>query len=192
MAIGAGIASAGIGIFQTGSAIIGARKDRKAIEEFDRQELINPFKDLPISTLKSEQQTEANLSRVATSVDALQRGGTRAILGGLPRISESNILFQNLISQDLEEQETRRNLLIAEGEERIRAIQENREVNALLGLGQSLQTNRQDAVSGFENIISSGLALTSAFGGNLTPEQRLENKKVRNTARENRIALRNQ
>ena len=193
MAIGAGVASAGIGIFQTAKGIIGERKDRKTIEEFKRQKLINPFRDIPISTLKSEQQTEAGLSRFATSVDVLQRGGTRAILGGLPKVSESNILLQNLISQDLEEQEIRRNLLIAEGEEKIRGIQENREINALLGLGQSLQTNRQDAASGFANIISSGLALTSAFDEEgLTPDEKAAKRSTRRTARENRIALRNQ
>jgi len=161
-------ASLGLGTIQAVSGASRARQAEKAIEEFERQKLINPFKDLPISTLKSEQQTEAGLSRLATSVDVLQRGGTRAILGGLPRVSESNIMLQNLISQDLEEQENRRNLLIAQGEEKIRAIQENREVNALLGLGQSLQVGRQDTASGIQNIISSGLALSSSTGGGNT------------------------
>lgn len=168
MAVGAAVASAGIGIYQTVSGISRAKQSQKAIQEFKRQELINPFTNLPISTLKSEQQTEAGLSQFATSTEALQRGGTRAILGGLPRVSESNIMLQNIISQDLEEQENRRNILIAQGEEKIRSIQENREIAALQGLGQSFQTGRQDAASGVQNIISSGLALSSSLGSNNT------------------------
>lgn len=162
MATGAAIASGGIGLFQTAQGFVRARESEKAIEEFQRQELINPFRDIPISTLRSEQQTEAGLSRAATSVEALQRGGTRAVLGGLPRVSESNILLQSQISADLEEQERRRNILIAQGEERIRGIQESREIAALQGLGQSFQTGRQDIASGLQNIISSSLAISSA------------------------------
>lgn len=158
--------SLGLGAAQTVSGLIGAGKDRKAIQNFKRQELINSNENIQISTLKSDQQTDANLSNFATSVEALQRGGTRAVLGGLPRINEGNILLQNQISQDLEDQDKQRDILIAQGEERIRAIQEGREVNALQGLGQSLQTNRQDAFSGAQNIISSGLALDSSIKAN--------------------------
>lgn len=169
MATGSAIASAGIGLFQTAQGFVRERKATKAIEEFNRQELINPFRDVPISTLRSEQQTEAGLSRAATSVEALQRGGTRAVFGGLPRLQESNILLQSQISADLEEQERRRNILIAQGEEKIRGIQESREVAALQGLGQSLQVGRQDIASGAQNIVLSGLALGSSLDNSNRP-----------------------
>lgn len=192
MATGAGIASTGLGIFQTVSSMSRAKKAEEAIKNFKRQELINPFKNIQISTLKSDQETEANLSRFATSVDTLQRGGTRAVFSGLPKITESNILLQNLISQDLEKQDLDRSFAIAEGEEDIREIQENREINALLGLGQSLQTGRQDAMSGISNIFSSGMALTSALDlEGLTPEQKTAKTLARRKARENRLAIRN-
>jgi hypothetical protein len=163
MAVGTGIASLGLAIGQTVAGGIRAKKDRKAIHDFRRQDLINPLENIQISTLRSDKQTDANLSNFATSVDALQRGGTRAISTGLPRINEGNILVQNQILQDLEDQDQQRNILIAQGEERIRAIREGREINALQGLGQSLQTNRQDTFSGTQNIISSSLALTAAL-----------------------------
>ena len=157
------IASTGMAAFQVGKGLVDAKKSRDAIENFNRQELVNPFEDTQVSTLKSEQQTDANLSNVATTVDALQRTGTRGVLGGLPKISESNILLQNLISLDLEEQDQRRDLLIAKGEEDIRGIREGREVNALAGLGVALQTARQDTTSGVSNLVSSGLSIPDAI-----------------------------
>lgn len=157
------ITSTGLGLFQAGKGIVDAKKTREEIENFNRQELVNPYENISVSTLKSDQQTDANLSNVATSVDALQRGGTRAVLGGIPRINESNILLQGLISQDLEQQDVNRDLLIAKGEQEITGIRENREINALQGLGQQLQTARQDTMSGISNAITSGLSISNAL-----------------------------
>ena len=157
------ITSTALGLFQAGKGIVDAKKTREEIENFNRQELVNPYENISVSTLKSDQQTDANLSNVATSVDALQRGGTRAVLGGIPRINESNILLQGLISQDLEQQDINRDLLIAKGEQEITGIRENREINALQGLGQQLQTARQDTMSGISNAITSGLSISNAL-----------------------------
>ena len=55
--------------------------------------------------------------------------------------------------------------MIARGEEQIQQLQERREEQALLGLGQAYQTARQDTQSNFNNFISSGLSFASAFGG---------------------------
>ena len=140
------------------------KKDAKrAINEFKRQDLVNPYEDMAISTEKSEQQTDAALSSMATSVDALQRGGTRAILGGMPRLQESNILLQNIISADLDEKAKQRDMLIAQGEARNQAIQENREQLAIQGLGQQLQTARQDSATGITNLLSGVLAGANAI-----------------------------
>lgn len=140
------------------------KKDSKrAISEVKRQDLVNPFEDVAISTEKSDQQTDAALSSMATSVDALQRGGTRAILGGMPRLQESNILLQNIISADLDEKAKARDMAIAQGEVRNQAIQENREQLAIQGLGQQLQTARQDSATGITNLLSGVLAGSSAI-----------------------------
>lgn len=163
MAVGAGIVSAGMGIFQGISNADRARKTRRQIENFQRQELKNPYENVRISTLKSDQQTEANNLNVANSVDAIRRTGTRAVIGGIPRINNSSILLQNMISSDLDRQDRERSILIAQGEERIRQIRERREEMALQGLGQQLQTARQDAQSGFTNAISSGLSIASGL-----------------------------
>lgn len=165
MATGAAIASTGIGLFQGISNLDKAGKTRRQIENFQRQELKNPFENVQISTAKADQQTEANNVNLASSVEALRRTGTRGVLSGIPRLNQSNILLQNIISSDLDRQDRERQILIAQGDERIRNIRENREERALQGLGQQLQTARQDAFSGFSNAIQSGLAISSSLQG---------------------------
>lgn len=164
-----GVASAGA---QIASGISNTKKAKDAINDFNRQELQNPFENIQISTLKADQQTEANNVNLASSVSALQRGGTRAVLGGIPRINQQNVLLQNLISADLDRQDKERQRLIAQQDTRIQGIQENRENQALQGLGQQLQTGRQDTFSGLTNLASAGLALGSATsqGGSSTSQ----------------------
>jgi hypothetical protein len=157
---GIGLVSSGVGFFTAQSQ---QREAKRALENFRRQELVNPARDIRLSTLKADQQTEANLSNTATSIDAIQRTGARGVIGAVPRLSENNIMLQNQISQDIADQEVRREFAIAEGEERLRAIREQREMNAILGLGQQVQVGRQDAqnslVSGITSFMAGGRAL---------------------------------
>jgi hypothetical protein len=165
--------SAGIGLVSSVDQFFSSRKSQKDAEEalnnFRRQELINPYEDIQISRLKSEQQTDANLSNMATSVDALQRTGARGVLAGIPRLSENNILLQNQISQDLEQQDVNRSMLIAQGEERIRQVREARELGAIQGLGNQAQVGRQDAASATTNFATSLLALGDSQRKNGVP-----------------------
>jgi hypothetical protein len=170
--------SAGIGLVTSGVGFFQAQKQERdaarALNAFRRQELVNPARDIQISTLKADQQTDANLSSMATSVDAIQRTGARGVIGAVPRLSENNIMVQNQISQDIADQEIRREFAIADGEERIRGIREARETNAILGLGQQAQVGRENAANSLNSFASSLLAFSDtsrkneAFGLNNT------------------------
>ena len=159
MATGAAIASGVTGLVQLGVGLSQEAKRRKAIRDFKRQDLTNPFKELTVSTLQSDQLTEANNVNFATSVDALQRGDSRTLLGGLPALNDSTLRLQQAISADLDQQDKRNKLLIARGEESIRAIKENRDNQNLLGLGQDLQNARQTVQSGLSNLLGTALSL---------------------------------
>ena len=165
MAIATATAAVGLGVsaLQTGKSIVEAKKAKEDIRNFKQQERTNPYENIQLSTLKSEQQTRANNINVATSVDALQRGGARSVLAGIPRLNESSILLQNQISQDLEKQDTERSLLIARGDENLQNIQDQREKEALLGLGQQLNVANQNISTGLGDIASSGLALGNSL-----------------------------
>jgi hypothetical protein len=154
---------AGLGLVSSVDQFFSSRKSQKDAEEalnnFRRQELINPYEDIQISRLKSEQQTDANLSNMATSVDALQRTGARGVLAGLPMLNDATTFLQGKISEDLEQQDVNRSMLIAQGEERIRQVREARELGAIQGLGNQAQVGRQDAASATTNFATSLLAL---------------------------------
>lgn len=172
-----GVATASLitGAAFSGYNIIKSEKDKneaeKAARELKRQELENPYENIQISTLKSEQQTDANLSNAATSVDALRRGGTREVLGGIPKINENSILLQNQISQDLEAQNRERQMLIARGEENIRAIRENREIGALQGLYNQKDTAIHNQANAFDNLVQTGVGFAELYAGNQTSNQ---------------------
>jgi hypothetical protein len=163
MAIASGIASIGFGLYSTIDAANQQKKSAREIEEFQRQDLVNPFTNIPINTTREQFMSDAALSSQATSVDALQRGGTRSVLAGAPVLQEATNNVNNNIFASIDEKAARRDALIAQGEQRNQDIQENREQQALFGLGQQYQTARQDTMSGITNIVQGGLALGSAI-----------------------------
>lgn len=187
----AAVTSAVVAVGAAGYQIYNAEKQKKdakdALKDFNQQELSNPFENLKISTLATDRQREAALSQSASSIDALQRGGTRSVLAGVPKLSESNILLQNLISEDIERQEQQRDILIAKGEDRIQTLREQRELGALQGIGQQLQTARQDSANGVVNAVSGALAVGSALNqsdfsfGNPTSKQTESKKPIETT-----------
>lgn len=164
----AAITSAAIGIatsaYQIGENISQRNKAKQELEDFNRQELTNPYEGIQVDTTRADQMTKANLINVATSVDALQRLGERGVLAGIPRLNESSILLQDKISEDISRQQRENDLLIAKGEEELQRIRENREQQALLGIGQELNVANQNIVTGFGDIVSSGLAFGNALG----------------------------
>jgi len=170
MAVVGAIVAVGLGTYTVINAENQKKKSRQAIKDFKRQELINPFADLQINTTREEMARDAQLSANATSVDALQRGGTRAVISGVPRLSESNVLLQNSILASIDDKVEKRDFAIARAEQRNQEIIERREEQALQGLGQQYQTARQDSATGTSNIVSGGLALVSAISANSTPQ----------------------
>lgn len=160
---------AGIGLATSAYQIVDNINEKKQAEEdlrnFNRQEYTNPNENIIVDTTKADQMTKANNINVATSVDALQRLDTRGVLGGIPKINESSIFLQDKISEDLARQERENDILIAKGESEILRVKEQREREALLGIGQELNIANQNIVTGLSDFASSGLALGSALKG---------------------------
>src|SRR5690606_21968554 len=119
----AAITSAVIGVGVSAYTVYKAEQQKseakKAISEIESQDLPNPYENVQVSTMGADMQTDAAQSAFATSVDALQRGGTRAVVSALPRISETNILLQNQIAADIDRQAKERDMMIARGDENI-------------------------------------------------------------------------
>lgn len=164
-AVTSAVIGVGLSAYQTVDAINQKNEAQDAIDNFKPQDLRNPNKDIQLDTNRADRLTRANQVNTASSIDALQRTGTRGVLAGVPKINSQSILLQNLIEEDLSKQARERDILIARGEERIQNIQEKREQDTLLGLGQQLNVANQNIVNGVTGAVQSGLAIASATRG---------------------------
>jgi len=109
------------------SGAVQASKARKALENFQRQELKNITEGMRVSTLEAEQNTQEAQRRFDTSVDALRSAGVRGVVGGLGRQEMLAQDVQQKISADLDRQQREIEMMRAQDEARIRAMQEERD-----------------------------------------------------------------
>ena len=109
------------------SGAVQASKARKALENFQRQELKNITEGMRVSTLGAELQTQEAQRRFATSVEALRSGGVRGLVGGLGQQEQLQQRQQQQIAADLDRQQQQIEVMRAQDEARICAMQEERE-----------------------------------------------------------------
>ena len=142
IAAGSAALSAGTGLAGYLSQGKQARKYQEQIQNYERQKLVNPFAGLQVSTLGADRQRE-DLNRTMTTYGNLASlSGTRGIASLLPNLTQTQNDQTAKIASNLDEQEKQRQQLIAQGDAQVQAMQENREQNDLLGLGNALQTAR--------------------------------------------------
>ena len=109
------------------SGAVQASKARKALENFQRQELRNVTEGMRVSTLGAQLNTQEAQRRFSTAVDALRSGGVRGVVGGL---GAQELLMQNqqaAISAELDRQQVMIDRMRAQDEQRIQGMQEERE-----------------------------------------------------------------
>ena len=156
MAIGAGVSALG-GLTKS---IMGAKRAadaRRALEQYQRQDLKNITEGMRVSTLGAELQTQEAQRRFATSVEALRAGGIRGVVGGLGQQEQNQQLLQQNISADLDKQQQQIEALRAEDEARIRAMQEQRETSEISGLGTEMALGREQVASGIGDVVGAGM-----------------------------------
>lgn len=164
MAIGAGVSALG-GLTKS---IIGAKRAanaRRALEQYQRQDLNNVTEGMRVSTLGAELQTQEAQRRFATSVDALRSGGVRGLVGGLGQQEQNQQMLQQNISADLDRQQTDIERMRAEDEARIRGMQEERETSEIAGLGTELAQAREQVSSGIGDIAGAGMNFMAMSAG---------------------------
>lgn len=156
-AIGLGVSAAG-SIGQMISGASRASKAKKALENYQRQELKNVTEGLRVSTLGAEMKTEEAQRRFATTVEALQSGGVRGLVGGLGVAEQAQQQQQQQIAADLDRQQTQIETMRAQDEAAIRGMQETREGQEIAGLGQEVAAGRQLVNSGIKGLMQTGQA----------------------------------
>lgn len=165
-AIGLGLAAAG-SLSQIISGETRRVKAKRALENFQRQELRNITQGLRVSTLGAELQTQEAQRRFATSVDALRSGGVRGVVGGLGQQEMQQQRLQQQISSDLDRQQMQIEQMRAQDEARIRNMVEARESAQIAGLGSEMAQGSRVVQAGLGGLASTGLAgaQIAAIGG---------------------------
>jgi len=162
--VAAGVAAAG-SIAQAVSGATRASRARKALENFQRQELRNVTEGMRISTLGAELQTQEAQRRFATSVEALRSGGVRGLVGGLGAVEQQQQAAQQQIATGLDVQQQQIEQMRAQDEANVRAMQEQRESSQIAGLGAEMAAGRQQVQAGLQGLVQTGLsAATMGLG----------------------------
>lgn len=150
--------SMGLGIAQAVKGAKDANRYAQAKRDLinNRQELSNITEGMRVSTLGAEMQTQEAQRRFATSVDALQAGGVRGVVGGLAQQEQMQQRLQQGISADLDRQQAQIEQMRAQDEGRIRQMKESREEFKIGALAGEEEAARTRAAMGMKSL-SSGM-----------------------------------
>ena len=160
LAIGAGV-SAAAGAAQAISGASRARKAKKALENYKRQDLKNEASGLRVSTLGAEMKTLAAQRQASGTIQALRGGGVRGLVGGAANLGAGQQQVQQQISADLDRQQTNIQKIQLQEQQNIRGMQEQREAGEIAGLGQELAQGREATMAGIAGVAGS---ITGALG----------------------------
>jgi len=175
---GAALAASGLQVAQ------GMRQEREAnsaLNDFERQDLENVYRDMPISLLGSNLRREDASQTTANLTEAARGSGIRGVFGALPRIQSMSNQGARQNQLDIDDQVMRRNYAIAGDEGRIQGMQENRDNQDLAGIGQQMAVGQQNIQSGISGAFNSAGLIGSGFtgmieGGGETPKTKSVNE----------------
>lgn len=182
----AAITSAAIGVAAAGYQIHQGeqqkKKAKRALDSYERQELDNAFKDVEISTFGSDLLREENARTSAGLVDAAQQGGSRSIIGAIPKIVAGTNSINQEAAKLIDDQFINREYAIASDNARIEGITENRDVSNIAGLSSQYNAGRQDSWNGVMGLASSAAYLGRNLSGPQTAQPRQQVKPVSSIA----------
>jgi hypothetical protein len=134
------------------------KKAQALIDDFEWQELKNPYKDLQVSTMGADLMKEQNARAVSTATQALRGAGTRGLVGGLATVQNQSNTMNKEIASNLDEQRKAIDFASAGEEGKIRDMMENRQANELAGYGQMLNVGMGMKYGGVSDMQASGQA----------------------------------
>lgn len=153
--------SAGTSILQTSAANRAAKKAQRDIDNYQRQDIVNPNLGLQVSTLGADRQREDLSRSIATMANQAVMGGSRSILGIAPNLLNAQMQQEQQIAGQLDEQEARRQAAVAQGEGMAMQMTEARENADLAGLGNQLNVARQERANGVSNLLQTGFGASN-------------------------------
>lgn len=150
--------SGGIGVISGGAKFFEGRRMQKraqaAIDAFEYQKLNNAYDDVKVSTLGSDLQREEMARSNAMHTQALQKSGTRGLIGGLGRLQSATNQMSQQIGAGLDQQQKQIDFARAQDNVRIQSMTERRQAEQLAGLGQQLAVGRNIKYQGVGDVIN--------------------------------------
>jgi len=158
----AGISVAALGsAAQIMSGAKRAKQAKQALRNFQRQELKNVTKGMRVSTMGAELQTREAQRRFATSVDALRSGGVRGLVGGMGQVEQQQQMQQQQIAAGLDQQQVSIDRMAAQDEANMRQMREQRDNQAIQGMGAELAAGRAQVSAGIQGIAQAGVSMAT-------------------------------
>jgi len=158
----AGISVAALGsAAQIMSGAKRAKQAKQALRNFQRQELKNVTKGMRVSTMGAEMQTREAQRRFATSVDALRSGGVRGLVGGMGQVEQQQQMQQQQIAAGLDQQQVSIDRMAAQDEANMRQMREQRDNQAIQGMGAELAAGRAQVSAGIQGIAQAGVSMAT-------------------------------
>ena len=157
------------GAYDTVQASKEKKRKQAEFDAYQRQDLAssNVYKSMGISTIGSDLMREESSRNMATAMNSIGNAGTRAIIGATPKLVAEQNNVDRTIQKELDDQVQKRDYAIAGDDAQIRGMQEQREYQDLAGLGNAIDTARQDQNMGMNTMLN-GVMLGSI--GNSTPK----------------------
>lgn len=148
-------------IYQIAQGAKDKRESKEALANYERQELNNVYKDSQLSTVGSDLMKERSDLGMASMTDMARTGGTRGIMGALPRIQSQLNSTNREARKYLDDQDMKRQYSIANDELRIQQVNEARQNSEISGLGQQMNVGNQtmwNGINGLGNSVASGIS----------------------------------
>ena len=157
------------GAYDTVQASKEKKRKQAEFDAYQRQDLAssNVYKSMGISTIGSDLMREESSRNIATAMNSIGNAGTRAIIGATPKLVAEQNNVDRAIQKDLDEQVQKRDYAIAGDDAQIRGMQEQREYQDLAGLGNAIDTARQDKNMGMNTMLNGVMAAGSGMEGTL-------------------------
>ena len=146
-----GIGMAGL---QVAKGIKDTKNAKRELSEYERQELDNAYKDIQISTFGSDLLREENARTSAGLTDAARNGGSRSIIGAIPKVVGATNEINQQAAKLIDGQVIERDYAIAGGEIRNQAIRERRDEQNIGALGSQVMAGEQNTWSGMMGMAS--------------------------------------
>jgi len=143
------------------------------MDNFEWQDLTNPYKDLAPSTAGADMQREEAARNTATSVNALRSAGVRGVVGGVQQVQAQNNLVNKGIAANIDEQQKALDMAAAGQDVNNMMTMEKRQGDELAGYGNMINVGMDLKQQGRGALVAAGgavdsfamSALTGGMGG---------------------------